>query len=90
LFDNKQMSDIVDCDWDMVTTVYEWTVANCFKLKIIFSECPYDWYQWTSMYLDDKEVYTGQWIAMPVFLNSILIECIADVETDDISIDDTL
>lgn len=90
LFDDKQMDDIIDCDWNMVTTIYKWTVAKCFDLRIRFDECPYDWYQWTCMYLDDKEVYSWRWMASPVFLNSILIECICDVDEEPFTIDDTL
>lgn len=90
LFDDRQTTDYSDCDWNMVTTIFKWTVAKCFDLTIRLDECPYDWYEWTCMYLDDKEVYSWRWLATPVFLNSILIECICDVETEEISVEDTL
>lgn len=89
LFD-WEVVDFSDCDGNMVTTIYTWTVANCFKLRIEFDECPFDNYQHTSMYLDDKQVLSVDHIETPTFLNSILINCIADVDTEEINVEDTL
>ena len=90
LFDNNQCEEIVDCDGNMLTTVLKWTVANCFELTIRFDECPYDWYEWTCMYIDNKEVFSWQGIETPVFLQSILVNCICDVDEEPFTIDDTL
>ena len=90
LFDNNQCEIITDCDGNSVVTVLEWTVANCFKLKIVIDESHYDNYYHTSMYLDDKEVFSWPGVETPVFLNSILIECICDVDTEQFTVDDTL
>lgn len=91
LFDDSQCEVNTDCDGNSVVTEYKWIVAVCFDLRIVLSESSYDNYYHTSMYLDDKEVFSWDTIETPVFLNSILIDCICwDVETDDISIEDTL
>lgn len=90
LFDNNQCETFTDCDGNTVVTGFKWTVANAFDLYIRLDECPYNGYERTCMYLDNKEVYSWEWIATPAFLNNILIECICDVETEEISVEDTL
>ena len=90
LFDDNQCETSVDCDGNSVVTEFKWTVANCFKLRIVIDESHYDNYYHTSMYLDDKEVFSSNYVETPVFLHTILIECICDVETEEINVEDTL
>lgn len=52
LFINCNVED--DCDWECVTTVFEWTMHDWRLLKIVVRDTHYEDDEWTSIYIDNS------------------------------------